>query len=293
MVTEAAVTLSAAGFTEPTRHARRLVSSALAISPTDLFAHPDLGVDEQQEGRVQALLRRLAAGEPLSRIFGKRAFWGLEFSLSADTLDPRPETETVVEGVLRRIPDRSTALRLLDLGTGTGCLLLALLSDLPAATGVGVDITEGAVQTAMQNADLLGFSDRARFLVGDWATALSQSFDIIVANPPYIRSDAIALLPPEVACYDPRRALDGGEDGLQSFREVAEAVPARLSSRGILAVEIGAGQAAAATAIISENGLIVDSLEHDLAGIARCVIARPALSGSRRQKKVGMGRRPD
>ena len=279
LVAEAAVALSAAGFTEPRRLARRLVSSALAISPVDLFAHPDFAVDGQQAGRVQALLRRLAAGEPLSRIFGKREFWGLEFILSAHTLDPRPETETVVEGVLRRIPDRNMALRLLDLGTGTGCLLLALLSELPVASGVGVDIAEGAVQTAVENAGLLGFGGRTHFIVGDWATALSERFDVIVVNPPYIRSEAIALLPREVACYDPRRALDGGEDGLQSYRQIAEDVPRLLSPRGMLAAEIGAGQAAAVTAIMRENGLIVDGLDHDLAGIARSVIARPALHG--------------
>lgn len=279
LVAEAAVALSAAGFTEPRRLTRRLVSSALAISPVDLFAHPDFAVDGQQAGRVQALLRRLVAGEPLSRIFGKREFWGLEFILSAHTLDPRPETETVVEGVLRRIPDRNMALRLLDLGTGTGCLLLALLSELPAASGVGVDIAEGAVQTAVENAGLLGFGGRTHFIVGDWATALSERFDVIVVNPPYIRSGAIALLPREVACYDPRRALDGGEDGLQSYRQIAEDVPRLLSPRGMLATEIGAGQAAAVTAIMKDNGLIVDGLDDDLAGIARSVIARLALHG--------------
>jgi release factor glutamine methyltransferase len=277
LVAEASVALSAAGFSEPRRRARRLVSFALAISPADLFAHPDFAVDGRHASRAEALLKRLVAGEPLSRIFGRREFWGLEFILSAHTLDPRPETETVVEGVLRRIPDRSTALRLLDLGTGTGCLLLALLSELPAASGVGVDIVEAAVQTAIENAGLLGFGGRAHFLVGDWATALSESFDVILVNPPYIRSDAIALLPREVACHDPRRALDGGEDGLRWYREIAEAVPSLLSPHGILAAEIGAGQAAAVTAIINENGLIVDGLDHDLAGIARCVIARPAL----------------
>jgi release factor glutamine methyltransferase len=269
-----------------------LVSEALAIPPPDLFGHPDRALDEQQISRVLALLRRMVAGEPLSRIFERREFWGLEFRLSADTLDPRPETETVIEAVLRREPDRSAPRRLLDLGTGTGCLLLALLAELPAASGVGVDIAEGAVRTAARNAVYLGLADRARFFVGDWATAVSGKFDAILANPPYIASEALALLPREVACYDPWRALDGGGDGLRSYREIAEAAPRLLSPDGILAIEIGAGQADTVAAIVRDNSLFVDGIEKDLADIARCVIARPAPRLTRRQKKVGMRRGP-
>jgi release factor glutamine methyltransferase len=269
-----------------------LVSEALAIPQPDLFGHPDCALDEQQISRVRALLRRMVAGEPLSRIFERREFWGLEFVLSADTLDPRPETETVIEAVLRREPDRSRLRRLLDLGTGTGCLLLALLAEFPAASGVGIDIAEGAVTTATRNAVRLGLADRTRFFVGDWATAVSGEFDIILANPPYIASEAVARLPREVACHDPWRALDGGEDGLRSLRKIAEAAPRLLSPDGILAIEIGAGQAEAVTTIMKDNSLAVDGIEEDLAGIARCVIARPALYRRRRQKKVGMHRGP-
>jgi release factor glutamine methyltransferase len=269
-----------------------LVSEALAVPPPDLFGYPERTLDEQQISRVRALLRRMVAGEPLSRVFKRREFWGLEFSLSADTLDPRPETETVIEGVLRREPDRSAPRRLLDLGTGTGCLLLALLAELPAASGVGIDIAEGAVRTAARNAVNLGLADRARFFVGDWATAVSGKFDAILANPPYIASEALALLPREVVCYDPRRALDGGADGLRSHRAIAEAAPRLLSPRGILATEIGAGQGDAVADIMRKNSLIVDGVEKDLAGIARCVIARPAPHGGRGQKKVGMRHGP-
>jgi release factor glutamine methyltransferase len=245
-------------------------------------------LDEQQITRVRALLRRMVAGEPLSRILERREFWGLEFSLSADTLDPRPETETVIEAVLRRERDRSAARRVLDLGTGTGCLLLALLAELPAASGIGIDIAEGAVRTAARNAVDLGFADRARFFVGDWATALSGKFDVILANPPYIASDALALLPREVACHDPWRALDGGEDGLRSHRAIAEVASRLLSADGIFATEIGAGQEDAVAATMKQNNLIVEGIEKDLVGIARCVVARPARHDRRRQKKVGM-----
>ena len=288
LVAEAAAALSAAGVADPRRQARRLVSGALAIPQPDLFGHSDRALDEQQISRVRVLLRRMVAGEPLSRIFERREFWGLEFNLSADTLDPRPETETVIEGVLRRQPDRSAPRRLLDLGTGTGCLLLALLTEFPAASGIGIDIAEGAVRTAAHNAVCLGLADRARFFVGDWATAVSGKFDAILANPPYIASEALALLPREVACHDPWRALDGGEDGLRSHRAIAEAAPRILSLEGILATEIGAGQADTVAAIMRDNSLVVDGIEKDLAGTARCVIARPAPYDRRKQKKVGM-----
>ena len=288
LIAEAAAALSATGAADPRRQARRLVSAALAIPQPDLFGHPDRALDEQQIGRVRALLRRMLAGEPLSRIFEAREFWGLEFGLSADTLDPRPETETVIEAVLRREPDRSAPLRLLDLGTGTGCLLLALLAEFPAASGIGTDIAEGAVRTAARNAVYLGLADRARFFVGDWATAVSGKFDAILANPPYIASEALALLPREVACYDPWRALDGGDDGLRSHRAIAEAASRLLSADGIFATEIGAGQEDAVAAVMKENNLIVEGVEKDLAGIARCVVVRPALHGRSRQKKIGM-----
>ena len=275
LVAEVAVALSAAGFEEPRRHACRLVASALAISRADLFGHPDRAVDEQQIGRIRAMLGRMVKREPLSRILGKREFWGLEFALSAETLDPRPETETVVEAVLRRNPERRAPLRFLDLGTGTGCLLLTLLAEFPAASGVGIDIAERAVRTAACNAVALGVADRALFLVGDWAAAVSAKFDVVVANPPYIASGDLRLAPREVACYDPWRALDGGEDGLSAYRAIATHLPRLLASNGIFVTEVGIDQAEAVVAVMRTNGLDLDGIEKDLAGIPRCVIARP------------------
>ena len=163
----------------------------------------------------------MLAREPLSRIIGRREFWGLEFLLSADTLDPRPESETVIEAILARLPDRDRAYRFLDLGTGTGCLLLALLSEYPAASGIGIDIAPGAARTARDNAERLGIGGRAQFAVGSWAAALTGRFDAVVANPPYIEHAAIADLPREVRQYDPIRALDGGADGLAAYRAIA------------------------------------------------------------------------
>jgi release factor glutamine methyltransferase len=274
LVAEAAAALSSAGFEEARRHARRLVASALTISPAGLFGDPDHIVDKQQSSRVKEMVARMVEHEPLSRILGKREFWGLEFTLSAETLDPRPETETVVEAVLRRKQDRYAPLRLLDLGTGTGCLLLALLSEFRTAGGFGIDIVEAAVKTAARNAAKLGFAERAVFLVGDWAAAVRGSFDVIVANPPYIASVNLRLLPREVADYDPSRALDGGEDGLAPFRAIAPSLSKLLVSDGIFVTEVGVHQADAVAAILGAHGVKLDGFERDLAGHIRCVSAR-------------------
>jgi release factor glutamine methyltransferase len=274
LLAEAAAALSLAGFEEPRRRARRLVASALAISPAGLFSDPDCAVGEHQSTHVREILARMLGHEPLSRILGRREFWGLEFILSAATLDPRPETETVVEAVLRRKPDRYAPLRLLDLGTGTGCLLLALLSEFSMARGFGIDIVEAAVKTAAGNAAKLGFAERACFLVGDWTATVRGSFDVIVANPPYIASGNLRFLPREVADYDPLLALDGGEDGLAPFRAIAASLSQLLTSGGIFVTEVGVHQADAVAAIIGAQGLKFDGFERDLAGNIRCVIAR-------------------
>jgi release factor glutamine methyltransferase len=273
LVAEFAAALSLAGFDEPRRQARRLIASALPISPADLFGNPDRAVDEQQIVQLKGMLSRIIEHEPLSRILGRREFWGLEFALSAATLDPRPESETVVEAVLRRKSHRDAPLRLLDLGTGTGCLLLALLSEFPAATGFGIEIAEDAVKTAADNAARLGLAERALFLVGNWAAAVSRSFDAIIANPPYIASAQLPLLPHAVARYDPWPALDGGADGLASFRAIAADLPRLLAPQGIFVTEVGVGQADEVARIMKAHGLTPDGIDKDLAGIARCVIA--------------------
>jgi len=220
------------------------------------------------------MLRRTLAHEPLSRVLGAREFWGLDFMLSPDTLDPRPETETLVEAVLARLPERGRPRRFLDLGTGTGCLLLALLSEYPAATGVGVDLAAGAVDTAARNAERHGLRPRAEFVVGNWGKGLTEAFDVIVANPPYIASSDLAALPPEVRDYDPSLALDGGADGLAAYRAIAADLPRLLAPAGFFACEIGAGQENAVAGIISAAGLVIDNVLPDLAGIPRCVVAR-------------------
>jgi release factor glutamine methyltransferase len=188
-------------------------------------------------------------------MLGVREFWGLDFALSADTLDPRPESETVIEAVLGRRPERDRSFRILDLGTGSGCLLLALLSEYRAARGVGVDIAPGAAATARRNAVAVGLAARASFVVGDWGTALAGGFDIVVANAPYIASGDIPGLPREVRDFDPHVALDGGPDGLACYRAITADLKRLLVPGGLCAGEIGAGLDAAVGQLRADAGL--------------------------------------
>jgi release factor glutamine methyltransferase len=278
--------LTQAGFDAPRRIARRVLGAVLEISPAEMLSHPEKVIEDLQVRRVRLTLDRTLAREPLSRILGRREFWGLEFTLSADTLDPRPETETIVEAVLPRFSDRHQPLRFLDLGTGTGCILLALLSEFPSAVGFGVDLSAGAVTTARRNAGLLGFADRAHFLVGDWGAAISGKLDAIVANPPYIATTLLAELPREVALHDPRLALDGGKDGLQAYHSLAMDLGRLLGPNALFFGEIGSCQASAVAAIIRARGLVIEGYEQDLAGTPRCVIAKA--DAAEAQKGVGM-----
>jgi release factor glutamine methyltransferase len=271
---EAAAALAAAGVDEPRRHARRLIAAALRLSAAEVFAHPATVLAPAEEARIAEILSRMTAREPLSRIIGRREFWGLDFLLSADTLDPRPESESVVEAVLARLLDRTPAYRFLDLGTGTGCLLLALLSEFPRAIGVGIDVAAGAARAARRNARLLDLGERAHFAVGDWAGAVAGGFDAVVANPPYIATGAISELPREVRNYDPTRALDGGTDGLRAYRVIAVELPRLLRPGGLFAAEIGLGQEGAVAAILAQSGLGIDGFAADLGGVIRVIVAR-------------------
>jgi release factor glutamine methyltransferase len=293
ILAEAAAMFAGAGVAEPRRRARQLVAAALEVTPAELLMRSHQALAADQVARVRAFAARVARGEPLSRVVGQREFWGLDLALSAQTLDPRPDSETVVAAALDRLRDRLARRRLLDLGTGTGCLLLALLSELPAAFGVGVDSREGAVVTARSNARSLGLALRACFLVGDWGGAVGGQFDAVVANPPYIATSALAGLPPEVVNFDPRSALDGGEDGLSCYRRIAQQLAALLAPGGIFVGEVGAGQAAHAASILRAHGLRIEAIERDLTGIERCIVARRTADAAEAgQKNLGMCRRP-
>lgn len=264
-----------------------LVGHALGLAPDALRRDPGRALDAAARGRLDALLaRRADALEPVSRIVGRREFWSLPFALSPATLDPRPDSETVVEAVLARIADRAAPWRLLDLGTGTGCLLLALLSELPGATGLGIDVARDAVATAAANAAALGLDGRARFVVDDWSAGVTDRFDWVVANPPYIPTGAIDALAPEVSRHDPRAALDGGVDGLDAYRALAPLLPDRLAAGGKVALEIGAGQLGAVADLLARRGLAVEAVETDLADRPRCIVARGPDAARRGVKKA-------
>jgi release factor glutamine methyltransferase len=274
---ETAAALAASGCEEPRRRARWIIAAALQISAAEVFAHPERGLGAAAEARIAAIRERVMAREPLGRVLGHREFRGLDFALSPDTLEPRPESETIVEAVLARLGDRRAPYRFFDLGTGTGCLLLALLSEYPEASGVGVDLAPGAAATARLNAAALGFHGRAAFVAGDWGRSMTGGFDAIVANPPYIATGSIARLMPEVRDHDPRLALDGGEDGLAAYRAIAADLPRLLAPGGLFAGEIGMGQDRAAGVIFAVAGLAVEAILPDLAGIPRCLVARRPL----------------
>jgi release factor glutamine methyltransferase len=266
--------LRAGGIEHAALEARVLIRHVAGVSAEQVVATPHALLSGAEFDALARLAARRCGGEPMARLVGHREFWSLDIAVSAETLVPRPDSETVVEAALAALPDRARPWRLLDLGTGSGCLLLALLSELPAAFGVGVDIAEGAVATARGNAAALGLGGRAAFLTGDWGTALGGArFDLIVANPPYVADGAIDGLQREVAKHEPRRALAGGADGLAAYRALATQLCRLLAGRGVAVLEHGAGQADKVCGILAANGLAITGRRRDLAGRERCVIA--------------------
>jgi release factor glutamine methyltransferase len=221
----------------------------------------------------------------VARIVGHKEFWGLEFKVTPATLVPRPETETLVEAALAAIPDRSLALRIADFGTGTGALLLALLSEFPNAVGIGTDISISALAVARDNAVRLGVGSRAHFIACDYGSALRGPFDLIISNPPYIASGDIAGLDSEVRNYDPGRALDGGASGLDAYRAVVAHAGRLLAPEGIVVVELGAGQASSVAALMGKGGIAADAPKPDLSGRFRALLGRAALRGKQAESE--------
>jgi release factor glutamine methyltransferase len=269
----AAASLGAAGVEQPRRDARLLLAETLGGGAALITGHPERQLDAAEVDRFAVLVRRRTAREPVSRILGRREFWSLTLRVTPHVLDPRPDSETLVEAVLARIEDRDAALQVLDLGTGSGCLLLALLSELPRARGLGVDISPSALAAARENARILDLSPRAEFRRGDWAREIDGSWQVIVSNPPYIMESAIADLAPEVARYDPSMALSGGADGLAAYRSLVPQAARLLSPGGILALEVGAGQADEVEQLLGAAGLLGLCRARDLTGTDRCVLA--------------------
>ncbi len=275
-VREAAVRLESVGISTGRREARLLLAHVLGVDQTQVLAYPERAVDEAKTAAFKALIDRRIAGAPVSRLIGGREFWSLQFTLSADTLDPRPDSETLIEAALETVADPDRPLRIIDFGTGSGCLLLALLDALPFSTGIGVDRAPGAAAMARRNAAALGLGGRASFLVGDWGRSLAGKADLIVANPPYIPSADIPGLAPEVKDHDPLLALDGGPDGLEAYRSLALDVAALLAERGSAFFEVGAGQAKDVSEILKAAGLETQAVRRDFNGVDRCIVARSA-----------------
>jgi release factor glutamine methyltransferase len=259
----------------PDLDARVLLMEALRADAVEIAVRPHLCLGPEAAARLTAFARRRLAREPVGRILGRREFWGLTFELSAATLEPRPDTETVVETALSLLPDRHAPWRLLDLGTGSGCILVALLHELPAAFGLGVDRSPEALRTARRNAVRCGVGDRAAFAASDWASALAGRFDLVVSNPPYIAAPGLAELAAEVRAHDPEGALDGGRDGLASYRVIFQQAARLLAPGAALVVEIGCDQEEAIGALAPGTGLEVCRVCRDLGGHPRAVVLRP------------------
>jgi len=273
-----AARLRSGGIDSTELDARILVGSVLGLDLTGLIAAAARILNRDEAERLEGFAQRRIAGEPVARIIGLKEFWGLPLRLSPATLVPRPDTETVVEAaleILRAESSHNTPLRIADLGTGSGAILLALLSELPDAFVVGTDISIPALRTARDNARQLGFAARAAFVACDYAAALSGPFDLIVSNPPYIRSAQIAALDAEVRDHDPHRALDGGFDGLDAYRLIAPQASQLLAPGGALVMEVGHGQSGEVQGLLTAAGLTpAGPPKSDLAGIRRAVTGR-------------------
>jgi len=261
-----------AGIEDADVDARLLVGHALHLDRARLIAHSDRILEAREINMISALAARRLQREPVSRILGQKEFWSIALAITPDVLVPRPETETVVEGALDFVVRgglRMEKLRILDIGTGSGALLLALLRELPNATGIGTDISTGALKVARENAARCGLEDRCTFLVCDIASVVEGPFDLLVSNPPYIAHDEITSLAPEVKNYDPTVALDGGDDGLAAYRAIAADAKRLLAPGARMFVELGAGQEAAVRDLFTNVGLTAGTARADLAGIPR------------------------
>ncbi len=272
---DATAQLRAAGCDSPRLDAVLLLAEALGWSPDRVRIDGDAALPAAAAAQFDTLLAARVARRPMSQILGRREFWSLDFRVTADVLDPRPDSETLVAGVLEQVTERTAKLRLLDFGTGSGCLLLALLHELPVASGLGIDRSAAALAVASDNAARLGLAARAGFQSGDWGAGLTETagYDIVISNPPYIESAAIAGLAPEVAQHEPIGALDGGRDGLEAYRRLIPDAWRLLRPGGLLALEIGQGQEAGVATLLARAGFGIAVEKPDLGGIIRVLLA--------------------
>lgn len=275
MLASVAARLAAAGIENGRLEARMLVGDATGLAVEAMIAEPEVAINDAGViARVERLTKRRLTREPMSQILGSREFWSLPFKVTPDVLTPRPDSETLVEAVLSIVPDRAARLSLLDLGVGSGCLLLSLLHALPNARGLGVDRSERALAVARENTQALGLAGRAEMRAGDWGAGLAEQYDIVVSNPPYIPTDDIEGLAPEVSEHEPWLALDGGQDGLDAYRTLAGELPFLVREGGWTALEVGQGQAADVARLMRAAGFRIERVAADLGGIERVILAR-------------------
>ena len=267
-----AQTFRAAGIDDADVDARVLAGHALHLDRARLVSQSDRVLEAREVNAISGLAARRLKREPVARILGRKEFWSLALAITSDVLVPRPETETVVEGALDFVVRnglRMEKLRILDIGTGSGALLVALLNELPNATGIGTDISRAALEAAQINVAQFGFESRSSLIACDMAAGVQGQFDLVVSNPPYIARGQIASLAPEVRDYDPMMALDGGDDGLTAYRSISADAKRILAQGGRLFVEIGAGQEPAVRELFTNAGLVVGIARNDLAGTPR------------------------
>lgn len=256
--------------------ARLLIGHATGRDMAALLANSHDALTDEEAAACERAIARRVRGEPVARILGEKEFWSLPFKLGRDTLVPRPETETVVETALAAFPDVNGAIRVLDLGAGSGAILAAILLERPRAYGVAIDRSEGALAVARENLHRLEIGDRATYICGNWADAIGGLFDLIVANPPYIATAELALLSPEVRDHDPQLALDGGPDGLDAYRAIVNQIGELLSADGVAVLELGQGQEVSVGALVRETGRLTvrGPARRDLSGMPRALVVQ-------------------
>ena len=280
----AALVLAKAGIEDPRHDARLLVGLALKMTPTQVFNATNDPLPELAKDNILRIVSRRAKGEPVAHITGEREFWSLPFEVSSATLIPRPDSETLIELILDQHADRPPR-RILDLGTGSGCLLLSLLSEYKSATGVGIDMSPDALNVAIRNAKRIGLESRSRFAVGSWMDGLSETFDLVISNPPYIPTDDICDLDSDVRAFEPISALDGGKDGLDMYRAIFAGLDHVLAPDGRAVVEIGISQRNGVSQIASDFGFGLVQTRDDIGGITRALMFDKKSVGIARGKR--------
>ncbi|MFT6559426.1 peptide chain release factor N(5)-glutamine methyltransferase [Sneathiella sp.] len=272
-VRQATIRLKKAGIIGASQDARILLADIFAGDREIQFREPERLLTKAQSDAFENFIHRRESREPVSHILGRREFWSRNFYVTSDVLDPRPDSETLIEAALS-IVDETVVSKVLDLGTGSGCLILTLLAEIPQAQGLAVDQSSAALNIAAKNAAHLGLSGRISFKQSNWFSSVTGTYDLIISNPPYIETKVTETLEPEVSIYEPRAALDGGADGLVCYREIIHDIGQYLTPEGAVVFEVGKGQASDVAALLADQNFTDIRIHNDLASVERCVSAR-------------------